>query len=490
MPHRKKKSFISKKNAVSFHLVHRSQKDPLAADEKAPQHVLLPAVKIEVEKRREEQRKYGVFFDDDYNYLQHLREASQPAELVSAPRPYRETRPLGFEEEEEEEEEVEEVDEDEQGKEEALTIPAASIKLPSSVFASEFEEEVGLLNKAAPISGPRLDMDPDIVAALDEDFDFDDPENILEDDFVIKANDVVSADGNTGEDDDDDEWEDTDEGESGEDDDEQSYDSAGGVSDEDGEAGRRRFMFMDCETKSRFTDYSLTSSVMRRNEQLTLLDDRFEKFYEQFDDDEIGALDNAELEGYIDPSSTRLEEVIHDYFKQKEKEIQTPEQLGPPELPSLKEEEEEEDEEQEMEILVIEESPEEKWDCETIISTYSNLYNRPKLIEDPPRQKKQIRVSSKTGIPLDVLPKRGLTAKQVERMERINDSDLPRVSTQPRSREESTDDRRLRKQAIKEERKERRMEKKANKVAFKEEKQKQEKEMVSLRANVQGMKLS
>ncbi|KAI4828196.1 hypothetical protein KUCAC02_022306 [Chaenocephalus aceratus] len=36
---------------------------------------------------------------------------------------------------------------------------------------------------------------------------------------------------------------------------------------------------------------------MRRNEQLTLLDDRFEKFYEQFDDDEIGALDNAELEG-------------------------------------------------------------------------------------------------------------------------------------------------------------------------------------------------
>lgn len=37
-------------------------------------------------------------------------------------------------------------------------------------------------------------MDPDIVAALDEDFDFDDPENILEDDFIIKANDVVSGD--------------------------------------------------------------------------------------------------------------------------------------------------------------------------------------------------------------------------------------------------------------------------------------------------------
>lgn len=30
-------------------------------------------------------------------------------------------------------------------------------------------------------------MDPDIVAALDEDFDFEDPENILEDDFIVKA---------------------------------------------------------------------------------------------------------------------------------------------------------------------------------------------------------------------------------------------------------------------------------------------------------------
>ncbi len=29
----------------------------------------------------------------------------------------------------------------------------SSINLPSSVFASEFEEEVGLLNKAAPVSG-------------------------------------------------------------------------------------------------------------------------------------------------------------------------------------------------------------------------------------------------------------------------------------------------------------------------------------------------
>ncbi|XP_071387727.1 protein LTV1 homolog isoform X1 [Centroberyx affinis] len=473
MPHRKKKSFIEKKKAVTFHLVHRSQRDPLAADETAPQHVLLPASKVEAEERREEQRKFGVFFDDDYDYLQHLKEAERPVELVAAGPAHPDRRPFDLG--------------DDGGEEEGemdQAVPVSSINLPSSVFASEFEEEVGLLNKAAPISGPRLDMDPDIVAGLDEDFDYDDPDNILDDDFIIKANDVkgaVDMEGGDNDEDDDDEWEDTDS--------EGQFDSDGGLSGDEEGGGRREFLFMDEETKSRFTEYSLTSSVMRRNEQLSLLDDRFEKFYEQFDDDEIGALDNAELEGFIAPDSARLDEVIKDYFRQKEKEYQRPDDLGPKELPVVKEEEEEdEEEEQEMETLVIE-APAEKWDCETIISTYSNLYNRPKIIQDPPKQK-PIRVSSKTGIPLDVLPGRGPTARQAERMERINDSDLPRVSTQPRSKEESKEERRARKQAVKEERKERRTEKKANKTAFKEEKVRQEKQMLNLRTNIQGLKLS
>ena len=36
-----KKRFIDKKTAVTFQLVHRSQKDPLITDENAPQHVLV-----------------------------------------------------------------------------------------------------------------------------------------------------------------------------------------------------------------------------------------------------------------------------------------------------------------------------------------------------------------------------------------------------------------------------------------------------------------
>ena len=37
------------------------------------------------------------------------------------------------------------------------------------------------------ILGPRPDLDPDIVAALDDALDMNDPDNILEDDFMLKV---------------------------------------------------------------------------------------------------------------------------------------------------------------------------------------------------------------------------------------------------------------------------------------------------------------
>lgn len=46
--------------------------------------------------------------------------------------------------------------------------------------------------------------------------------------------------------------------------------------------------------------------------------------------------------------------------------------MGPKELPVVKEEEEDEEEEEEMETVVIG-APEEKWDCETIISEFNLL---------------------------------------------------------------------------------------------------------------------
>lgn len=59
----------------------------------------------EAEKRRAEQREFGVFFDDDYDYLQHLKEASGAAELVAAPPPLSDRQRLHLHHEDEEEEE-------------------------------------------------------------------------------------------------------------------------------------------------------------------------------------------------------------------------------------------------------------------------------------------------------------------------------------------------------------------------------------------------
>lgn len=113
-------------------------------------------------KRKEEQRKYGIYFDDDYDYLQHLKDVN----TLTA--------------------EWERVDSTTSKINESHNAP--KINLPSSVFASNIEEKVGLLNKAAPISGLQLDLDPDIVAAMDDDFDYDNPENQLEDNFMELAN--------------------------------------------------------------------------------------------------------------------------------------------------------------------------------------------------------------------------------------------------------------------------------------------------------------
>ena len=56
----------------------RSQRDPLAADPDAPQRVLFEVDKGEAANlRREEQRKFGVYFDDNYDYLQHLRDKGE-----------------------------------------------------------------------------------------------------------------------------------------------------------------------------------------------------------------------------------------------------------------------------------------------------------------------------------------------------------------------------------------------------------------------------
>ncbi len=84
---RKKRKFIDPKRdgATKFVLGHRSQRDPLLTDPKAPKRVLMPIMEVAddedglsvLEARREEQRNFGVYYDDEYNYLQHLKDRDQ-----------------------------------------------------------------------------------------------------------------------------------------------------------------------------------------------------------------------------------------------------------------------------------------------------------------------------------------------------------------------------------------------------------------------------
>lgn len=121
------------------------------------------------------------------------------------------------------------------------------------------------------------------------------------------------------------------------------------------------------------------------------------------------------------------------------------------------------------------------WDCESILSTYSNLDNNPVTIGRSKRGKKgkkkkeiepveeeeeeveyqQIKLSNKTGLPMGVLP---ITEKEEK------DPDMDIVNRgKARKKGETREEKRNRKLAVKEERMISRMQKKMVKEAFKDE---------------------
>uniref|UniRef100_U5EY17 Protein LTV1 homolog n=1 Tax=Corethrella appendiculata TaxID=1370023 RepID=U5EY17_9DIPT len=471
-----KKKFIDKKKAVTFRLVNRSQRDPLIVDETAPQHVLVPirpfpnkqpscgsetGPKLDPIKRKQEQTKYGIYFDDDYDYLQHLKEPGQNTVHWEPIEP----RSSGSKSSDKSVEKK------------------PTIQLPSSVFESKFEEKEGLLGKTVIVKGPRPDWDPDVVAALDDDFDHQNPDNELEDNFM----ELACAEGDN-DFDEDDEYEDYDG-----DEDEENYSDVPFNNDSDNEECDRlgplmkEYDFDKEETKSRFTEYSMSSSVIRRNQQLTLLDDRFEKFYENYDEPEIGALDCEEIEGHVEIS----DDVLLKYAEEFESELN----CGRRKLDTVGANKEkilqyasniDTDEEELVEMEVVDKK--EKWDCESILSTYSNIYNHPKLIEEP-RKSNKILINDKTGMPKNILngDNGKLTAKSLTKLQNeatgqvagpksLCDgsviSTLSVLSIRPK--DESKDEKRERKRLLKEYRAERRIERKANTQAFKQEKFTQE----------------
>lgn len=163
----------------------------------------------------------------------------------------------------------------------------------------------------------------------------------------------------------------------------------------------------------------------------------------------------------------------------------------------------EQDPTEELVDYEVEDAKEKKWDCESILSTYSNIYNHPKLIDEPrtSRRAPTIQIDPKTGLPANVL--RGgadgqLTAKALANLGDDSPSTtgpkslcaksvlstLSVLSIRPKS--ETPEEKRERKRLLKDYRSERRIEKKANSEAFKEEKKRQTNVKINQRTNQQG----
>ena len=106
-----------------------------------------------------------------------------------------------------------------------------------------------------------------------------------------------------------------------------------------------------------------------------------------YGDTEIGPLECDEIEGYLAHNS----DMVLQCAENMEKEFKINRPLLEPEGRSTAKMNGEGDndsalEETDDEELVPLELPgdsKEQWDCESILSTYSNIYNRPKLIQEP-----------------------------------------------------------------------------------------------------------
>ncbi|KAJ6853743.1 protein LTV1-like protein [Iris pallida] len=140
------------------------------------------------------------------------------------------------------------------------------------------------------------------------------------------------------------------------------------------------------------------------------------------------------------------------------------------------------------EVVVVQESSDESevWDCETIVSTYSNLENHPGKIQAPENRKRRvpkifpgdsvvknniIELRGRDELPVEFLPR---NRKVVEKVKAVSSLATDQQKRKPHG-EESKEEKRERKAAVKDERREARRAKKELKGLYKFEAQKAQK---------------
>ena len=101
----------------------------------------------------------------------------------------------------------------------------------------------------------------------------------------------------------------------------------------------------------------------------------------EYDEENVGGLELDEIEGARTEKSEIMKQLLGEYTKSKEEERQKPPEPTSTSMGHMLESLDGRDK-PDMDILELDDGKKEKWDCQSIISTYSNLYNRPKVITE------------------------------------------------------------------------------------------------------------
>ncbi|KAF8365482.1 hypothetical protein PRIPAC_83311 [Pristionchus pacificus] len=375
-----KKQFIDKKFSKKFKLLPSS-----SAITEAPTEEYKPT-----KKHIEEQRKYGVFYDDNYDYMQHMRARDEGSVLLL-------------------EDEVRSVIR-------APAIPPSfGIKEKKVVFESDIENaldgiveasgdlEDDFIAMAGGIVEDRLMMPRMMKPLMEDDSDFEDEDDDDEEDFNRGYNEYDMED------------------EEEEEKDETAHDGA----DRDVDAAFEAMLEAD------------------------------------YSEDQMGELEGEafDLTAGMEPSDWRVRKLVGEKRGLPEYDEQLAKKYVRDRIKYLEKHGGEETEEVEVDVAA---SKKMKWDCESFATQYSTCYNHPSLIKEGGLSRRAIKRLEKKNAPISIEEN---SENEDEDMEEDMES-VCTTATTIRRRGETTEERKMRKSAVKEARKQRRMEKKENQTAF------------------------
>lgn len=212
------------------------------------------------------------------------------------------------------------------------------------------------------------------------------------------------------------------------------------------------------------------------------VEERFEAMVDQFDDENIGELDDEEIDAEGGVEINRYAYLYDNFIEKNKRDWGKYDQKVKDHIVSYIENYIEPTEDETLiEIDRLTYRPErDKWDCQSIISTYSNTENHPRRISIKTNKKKKINLSSQ-GIPLKPVAEEvheGNDGVFIEYNEEGDSSeedqkavDFVPIIHMKRNRDETKEEKKRRKQLVKQQRKLARKRKKEMKRAFSKENQ-------------------